>query len=652
MRAGMMIRDRYRLERRLGAGGQASVWLCRDLTIGREVAVKVVDFKEDPDRARRAEREVRALQRLTDPHTVRVLDTGRDDDDYVYIVMPVISGESLSSRLRRGGMGVTDMIPVIQGVSSSLGEAHSLGICHRDVKPGNIMIHASGAAVLLDFGIASSLDQSTALTATGAAIGTPSYMAPEVVSGGKATPASDVYALGAVMYECVCGRPPFVGDTFVAIAMAILKGEYPPPSCTEGLRDLIVQMLKPDPSQRPSAQDLLTRLTQIRTTMTSRAAGRETTAVLGDGIRDSQPTSATQHMTVPPTRPYNGKSPRSGNPQSRDNTTLEQTKNLLKTGSKRLETGRYKEALDTFRQALDLYRKIPGTQEDQAACLNNTGYALNEMGRYEEALVTFRQALDLYRKIPGTQEDQAACLNNTGYALGEMGRHEEALVTFRQALDLYQQVSGTQEDQAACLLNTGYALDEMGRYEEALDAYQQALDLYQQVSGTQKNQTHTQQNQARCLLNTGYALGEMGRHEEALDAYQQALDLYQQVSGTQKDQAKCLNGTGVTLGEMGRHEEALAAFRQALDLYQQVPGTQKDQAKCLFNTGITLGEMGRHEEALAAYGQALDLYQQAPGTQEDRADCLDSIAVTLRKVGRDKEAEDAERQAQELLQNL
>ena len=611
MRAGMMIRDRYRLERRLGAGGQASVWLCRDLTIGREVAVKVVDFKEDPDRARRAEREVRALQRLTDPHTVRVLDTGRDDDDYVYIVMPVISGESLSSRLRRGGMGVTDMIPVIQGVSSSLGEAHSLGICHRDVKPGNIMIHASGAAVLLDFGIASSLDQSTALTATGAAIGTPSYMAPEVVSGGKATPASDVYALGAVMYECVCGRPPFVGDTFVAIAMAILKGEYPPPSCTEGLRDLIVQMLKPDPSQRPSAQDLLTRLTQIRTTMTSRAAGRETTAVLGDGIRDSQPTSATQHMTVPPTRPYNGKSPRSGNPQSRDNTTLEQTKNLLKTGSKRLETGRYKEALDTF-----------------------------------------RQALDLYRKIPGTQEDQAACLNNTGYALGEMGRHEEALVTFRQALDLYQQVSGTQEDQAACLLNTGYALDEMGRYEEALDAYQQALDLYQQVSGTQKNQTHTQQNQARCLLNTGYALGEMGRHEEALDAYQQALDLYQQVSGTQKDQAKCLNGTGVTLGEMGRHEEALAAFRQALDLYQQVPGTQKDQAKCLFNTGITLGEMGRHEEALAAYGQALDLYQQAPGTQEDRADCLDSIAVTLRKVGRDKEAEDAERQAQELLQNL
>ena len=436
MRAGMMIRDRYRLERRLGAGGQASVWLCRDLTIGREVAVKVVDFKEDPDRARRAEREVRALQRLTDPHTVRVLDTGRDDDDYVYIVMPVISGESLSSRLRRGGMGVTDLIPVIQGVSSSWGEAHSLGICHRDVKPGNIMIHASGAAVLLDFGIASSLDQSTALTATGAVIGTPSYMAPEVVRGQEATPASDVYALGAVMYECVCGRPPFVAAAPAALLVAILDGEYPPPSCTGGLRDLIVQMLDPDPHRRPSAQDLLTRLAQIRTTMTPQAVGCDATAVLGGGTRDSQPTSATQHMTIAPTRPYNGKSSRSGNPQSRDNTTLEQAGNLFKTGRKRLGERRYEEALDTYRQALDFYQQVPGTQKNQANFLNGTGIILRKMGRHEEALDAYRQALDLCRQVPGTQQGQADCLDSIAVTLRKMGRDKEAEDAERQAREL------------------------------------------------------------------------------------------------------------------------------------------------------------------------------------------------------------------------
>ena len=306
MRTGMTICERYRLERRLGSGGQASVWRCQDLVTGREVAVKVVDFEEDPRKARRATREIQTLQSLTDPHTVRILDTGRDDDDhYVYIVMPVITGESLSDRLRRGSMGVADVVSIIQGVSSSLSEAHSLGICHRDVKPSNIMIHASGAAVLLDFGIASSLDQSSSLTATGTVIGTLPYMAPEVVRGEKATPASDVYALGAVMYECVSGQPPFVADTAAALLLEITKGDYPPPSCTGDLGDLIVEMLDPDPHQRPTAQDLLVRLAAIHTSITRQAAERaqaETAAPAGDsgGAFQPEPPGAAPSQTSPP----------------------------------------------------------------------------------------------------------------------------------------------------------------------------------------------------------------------------------------------------------------------------------------------------------------------------------------------------------------
>ena len=302
----------------MGSGGQASVWLCRDLFVGREVAVKVVDFEGDPDRARRAEREIRALQRLTDPHTVRVLDTGRDDGDhYVYIVMPVVTGESLADRLRRGRMGAADVVSIIQGVSSSLGEAHAQGICHRDVKPGNIMIHTSGAAVLLDFGIASSLDQTSSLTATGTVVGTPIYMAPEVICGEKATPASDVYSLGAVMYECACGRAPFKADTMPELLMAITHGNYPPPSCATELRGLIVQMLDLDPGQRPTAQDLLVRLAAIRTSITSqttehastraaRTAGSTRTAriVSSTRARTEQPTSATWRLTTPATRMY------------------------------------------------------------------------------------------------------------------------------------------------------------------------------------------------------------------------------------------------------------------------------------------------------------------------------------------------------------
>ena len=307
----------------MGSGAQASVRLCRDLLVGRDVAVKVVDFEGDPDRARRAEREIRALQRLTDPHTVRVLDTGRDDGDhYVYIVMPVVTGESLADRLRRGRMGAADVVSIIQGVSSSLGEAHAQGVCHRDVKPGNIMIHTSGAAVLLDFGIASSLDQTSSLTATGTVVGTPTYMAPEVIYGEKATPASDVYSLGAVMYECACGRPPFRADTVHALLMAITHGNYPPPSCAAELRDLIVQMLDLDPRQRPTAQDLLVRLAAIRTSITSqttehastravRTAGSTRTAriVSSTRARTEQPTSATWRLTTPATRPHTDGAP-------------------------------------------------------------------------------------------------------------------------------------------------------------------------------------------------------------------------------------------------------------------------------------------------------------------------------------------------------
>ncbi len=312
VRAGALVCGRYRLERRLGSGAQASVWLCRDLFVGREVAVKVVDFEGDPDRARRAEREIRALQRLTDPHTVRVLDTARDDGDhYVYIVMPVVTGESLADRLRRGRMGAADVVSIIRGVSSSLGEAHAQGVCHRDVKPGNIMIHTSGAAVLLDFGIASSLDQTSSLTAAGIVVGTPIYMAPEVICGEKATPASDVYSLGAVMYECACGRAPFKADTMPELLMAITHGNYPPPSCATELRGLIVQMLDLDPGQRSTAQDLLVRLAAIRTSITSQRTEYASTRTAGTArtagstrARAEQPTSATWRLTTPATRMY------------------------------------------------------------------------------------------------------------------------------------------------------------------------------------------------------------------------------------------------------------------------------------------------------------------------------------------------------------
>ena len=137
--------------------------------------------------------------------------------------------------------------------------------------------------------------------------------------------------------------------------------------------------------------------------------------------------------------------------------------------------GRYEEALAAFQQALDLYRTLPGTQRDQAKCLNNTGATLREVGRYEEALTSYQQATRLYQQVDGAQEDQAKCVVNTGIALREVGRYEESLAAFQQAADFLRTLPGTQRQQVACLLNTGIIQEEVGRYEKALTSCRQAL---------------------------------------------------------------------------------------------------------------------------------------------------------------------------------
>jgi serine/threonine-protein kinase len=229
----------YRIERELGAGGMATVYLAHDIKHDRDVAIKVLH--PDLGAALGGERflsEIRTTARLQHPHILPLLDSG-DADGSLYYVMPVVTGESLRTRLERERqLPIPDAVRIAREVASALDYAHRQGVIHRDIKPENILLH-DGQAMVADFGIALAVQQAGGqrMTQTGLSLGTPQYMSPEQAMGERTIDArSDIYALGAVTYEMLAGDPPFTGSSVQAIVARVLN-EKPTPLHT--LRDTV-----------------------------------------------------------------------------------------------------------------------------------------------------------------------------------------------------------------------------------------------------------------------------------------------------------------------------------------------------------------------------------------------------------------------------
>jgi len=217
------LADRYRIEREVGQGGMATVYLAEDLKHRRRVAVKVLR----PDLAQslgssRFLREIEIAAKLSHPHILPLHDSG-DAGGFLYYVMPFVEGESLRARLdREKQLSLEDALRIAREVADALGYAHQHGIVHRDVKPSNVMLTPGGDVKVMDFGIAAAADETHSTTGSGL-YATVAYVSPERVAGRPATPASDVYSLGAVLYELLCGRPPFVGEGVGEMSKQLFK---------------------------------------------------------------------------------------------------------------------------------------------------------------------------------------------------------------------------------------------------------------------------------------------------------------------------------------------------------------------------------------------------------------------------------------------
>lgn len=251
-----VLADRYELGDVLGEGGMGRVVVAHDRVLRRDVAVKLLTRPPDAASKARFLREARDSARLRHPNAVTVFDTG-EHDGQPFIVMELVRGMTLAELVAQDGpLDVEVAIAITAGVLEALAAAHEAGLVHRDVKPANVILPEDGGVKLTDFGIAKAMNEATAgLTAAGTVLGTPSYLAPELVEGGTASPASDLYAVGCMLYLQLAGEPPFTAEAPLAIAYAHLNREARPieehrPDVPDGLRHVLVTALAKDPADR------------------------------------------------------------------------------------------------------------------------------------------------------------------------------------------------------------------------------------------------------------------------------------------------------------------------------------------------------------------------------------------------------------------
>jgi predicted Ser/Thr protein kinase len=419
--SGGRLKDRYRLERTLGRGGMAAVWLAYDETLDRPVAVKVLSdtIASDPGFLARFRREAQTAARLSHPNLARVYDFS-DEGERPYLVMELVPGENLASRLDRGERIVRDQLA--RELLEALSHIHEAGILHRDIKPANIIIEPNGTVKLIDFGIALPRD-ATSLTSTGLVLGTERYVAPEVMEGRPATERSDLYSCGLVLQLC--------------------EGQ-----CSPQLATLVDSMTSKDPRRRPlSAEEALDRLESPK------AGERTTEAWDAPTVAHSQPESE-------------------GSPRRIVATILglaaaaaiaafvaigagdDSPAGAGRQGAQEKERSSESEAESRAQPA----EEVPPPTEEAGpavgAALNEEGFAMIQAGEYEAAVPVLEEAVDSFPE--GTQDlNYAYALFNLGHALRLSGRPDEAIPVLERRQKIPDQEDAVREELEAAYAEAG-----------------------------------------------------------------------------------------------------------------------------------------------------------------------------------------------------
>ena len=550
---GDLLEDKYRIISEIAHGGMGTVYRAEQIHLSREVAIKVLRFKnqtdaEDKEFLGRFRAEAAILARIRHPNAVSVYDFGFVAG-FPYLVMELIEGDSLRKTIRDGNRLSLELILRIgEQVCSAIHHAHSQGVIHRDLKPDNILLStlADGSehATVLDFGIAKIISgensAETPLTETGVLVGTPQYMSPEQIRSQPLDARSDIYALGLILYELLSGKLPFSSDSAVGLAMKHLS-ESPPPLATqnlhvpipEELESLILSCLEKKAEKRPrSADQLGKQLADLRKEIfdagapafskprkyplrTSRRAAMLCFPLM---MALAWPRSP---VPPPPVAPIT-KTPIDPVAKQLSDSEVE----LMTAKAKELRAdGSYLDAIEMFGE---VYQARPNAM-DIARAISDCYVSI---GDFAEARTTLQTALE---RVP----NDARTYVQLGYVEGELGYHQAAIRAYQKAVQL-----GITEEIVYNNLGVEYQL--IGKYSEAVPAFEKAI---------RKNPDYL-----RAFYNLAESHEKIGNWDKAVISYQLAIKLDPKNAGAYQRLSNALS-------QAGRPAEARREMLNAMRLY-------------------------------------------------------------------------------------
>jgi serine/threonine protein kinase/Tfp pilus assembly protein PilF len=562
----------YRIIEQLGEGGMGVVYLADDTVLGRHVAIKTLTNTKGTGNQHfrgRFLREARAVSALSHPHIATIHDYGETDEGQPYIVMELVKGETLAELMLKETLTIPGSLKIIKQVAEALAEAHRHGIVHRDIKPSNVAINHRGDVKVLDFGLAKQIDLDSispadperqpllnTQTREGVIVGTPMYLSPEQALGVEVDARSDLFSLGGVMYECIAGKPPFLGASPIEICAKVIRDEPPPPSqlnaevSSELDRITLKALSKKQEARYQTADELIADLNQAEAEMQSYGSG---------------PTVTRLRAPTPATRPTSA---------------LATLSDILKRP--RLSVG-YVAAVALLLSAgvlgyWLLTRPSPHVPSDEAQRWYDSGVAALREGAYHKASKLLEEAIkedDRFALAHARLAETWSELDYTDKAKDELIRATD-LVPNRFALPsldgfwlqavtamVQREFAEASESYQKIVSNVGdsekaYAYVDLGRAYEKNENLVKAIDSYMEA-------THRNPHYAAAFLRLGIAYGRNQDLHKAQQAFGEALRLYQ-LSTDPEGTAEVFFQQGSLLNSLDKFSEARNQLKQALEI--------------------------------------------------------------------------------------
>ncbi len=601
----------YRILARLGEGGMGEVFVAEDTLLSRRVAIKFANVhpNEHPYQARFL-REARALSALNHPHIAAVYDYGETAPGQPYIVMELIAGRDLGKILQTDGLTIARTLNIGADVADALAEAHQHGIIHRDIKPANIMLDDRGRVKILDFGLAKLLDPPAGVaadqeaqtllatrTSSGVVVGTPLYLSPEQAGGMPVDGRSDLFALAAVLYECVTGRPAFIGTNVIEICAAVLHVDPPPPSqinphVPPELDQIILKGLAKKPEARQqTAADLSADLRAVMRHLKQGAS--------------QMPTQQINAADTPFSRARGTLSATLRQPRfspvflilllltlgsawfgvrwllrTTPHTPTPEALRWYQTGETALRDGTYNTASKALENAVAADAQFALAHARLAEAWAELDYS----DKAKDELLTVKSLVPDPAVLPGTQALYLEAITNT------------VLRNFPRAIENYNEIvrQAPQPEQSYAYVDLGRAYEKNEQIEQAIESYVQATTRDPQA--------------AAAFLHLGILHGRKQELASALAQFEQAEKLYRSLSNFE-GVAEVLYQRGLLYNKLGQIAEAHAQLQQALAM-TQVTSNQDQHINVLLQLSISSYTEGNTTQAKQQATEAMDLAER------------------------------------------